>query len=296
MSIKNNIDMDIGEFVLSKIFRLWPVLFLSILLSTVFDGKFSWNLFLNAFFLQCIGVSLEYSGITWYISPFFWSLIFYFVLLKTIGNKISNIIIPLIVYFSFVINLNYMGGGFGRETIAYGISLGLLRCLAGIGLGYLLAKIMNYLYSTKYIDFFKIKSKIIEKTVFSLVEICTLGFIVRYTVFEKLNYSNKFVFVIMFCMLFISFVQKKGIVSDAFEIIGKYGLGRYSYSIYVMQQFSFDILKRTLWLKAGLIEREIVCIFVSVIFSVGVGIMVYYLVERPFVRLFKRKMKAIRYS
>lgn len=284
---------DTMEFILSKFFRLWPVLFFAIVMIMIINKDVNYPSFFISFFLQCVGISLDYKGITWYISPYFWSLIFYFLLLKNIKRETLNVIIPVIVYFSYVVNINYTGGGFGRETIWCCISLGFLRCLGGIGMGYLIAKVLDYIYSTKYIHFFRISQKVFSEIIFSALEIISLGFIIKYTVFSKLGYKNKFVFVIFFSILFICFVLKKGIVSCLFEFLGKSNLGRYAYSIYVMQQVSFYFLGKTLWLYQGIIECEWLCLLLSVFFSVLIGIIVYYLIEVPFIKIYKRRMELI---
>ena len=284
---------DTMEFILSKFFRLWPVLFFAIVMAMIINRDINYPSLFNAFFLQCIGISLDYKGITWYISPYFWSLIFYFLLLKNIREKTRNVIIPVIVYFSYVININYTGGGFGRETIWCCVSLGFLRCLGGIGMGYLIAKILDYIYSTKYLNFFRLNNRFISELIFSVLEFISLGFIIKYTVFGKLGYKNNFVFVIVFCILFICFVLKKGVVSRVFMLLGKSGLGRYAYSIYAMQQVSFYLLRKTLWLHQEIIECEILCLALSVLFSILVGIMVYHFIELPFMKFYRKRMKAL---
>lgn len=126
------------DFVLKKIFRLGPVLWFSILVGILgFSQKIQPAVF-NSLFLQCIGLSLEYKGINWYISPLFWASIFYFALLKSCENKKANLAIGVLVYFSYLVNISYLNGGFGRETVFGVVNLGLARALAGIGLGYLI--------------------------------------------------------------------------------------------------------------------------------------------------------------
>lgn len=281
------------EFVLSRFFRLWPVLFFSIVTAMLINKDLNYPSLLNAFFLQCIGISLDYKGITWYISSYFWSLIFYFLLLKNIKERTLNVIIPVIVYFSYVININFTGGGFGRETIWGFVSMGFLRGLGGIGMGYLIGKILDYIFSTKYYIFFRLKNRVISEIIFSVLELVLLGYIINYTVFARMEYNNKFVFVIFFSILLICFVLKKGIVSQLFEWLGKSGLGRYGYSIYAMQQVSFYLLRKTLWLHQEMIAREILCLALSVLFSIFVGVIVYHFIELPFINFYKRRMNSI---
>lgn len=137
------------QFILKKVFRLLPVLLFSLIICVVFfHHKLETALF-NGLFLQCNGLSLEYKGINWYISPLFWVSIFYFALLKTTEYKKANFNIALITYISYVILVN---NTFGRETIYGFLCLGVIRALAGIGLGYLVGLILNELKKVKIVN------------------------------------------------------------------------------------------------------------------------------------------------
>ena len=59
-------------------------------------------------------------------------------------------------------------------------------------------------------------------------------------------------------------------------------MGKYAYSIYVMQETAFFLLKRTLW-KNSVFCTEIrsALLGISVLAAVVLGIIIYYLVERP---------------
>ena len=178
-------DLSFKDFVVDKIARLWPVLAFYLLL----DG-FGYKQFINLFFLQSIGISFEPKGITWYISPFFWVLIFYFYLLKNFSLKIVNLLIALFIYFAFVININYSSGGFGAwDTLFYFLNLGVLRALAGIGTGYFIG---NF-YISKKEKIEKLNSKL-SYILFSVFEILTFGFLIYHFLFSPLQYKNQFIF------------------------------------------------------------------------------------------------------
>lgn len=64
-----------------------------------------------------------------------------------------------------------------------------------------------------------------------------------------------------------------------------------------MQQFSFQLMKKTIWRCTIFVDNVVVCLVVSVFLSVGVGIIAYYFVEKPFVEFYKKRIarvKAIR--
>ena len=272
-----NTQLTFEQFTIKKIARLWPVLAFSILLTCIITHSDYYTHFINLFFLQNIGLSTKYAGINWYISPFFWTSIFYFYLLRNFHSKYVNLIIAIIIYFSLTINISYLHGSFGRQTVLYIFNLALLQALAAMGIGYFIGMFYN-----RTRDFISEKFKgILSFIVMSAIEIYCFVFLIYHFVCHQLDYSNKLVFVIIFSILFYAFLIKKGLLSKLLD--NKYLAfgGKYAYSIYVMQQVTFYLLQMTLWKSAHFVSNIPLCIAVSVAFSVAIGIITYYLVEIP---------------
>lgn len=291
-SYKAKPQRSVKEFAYYKVARLWPVLFFSFVIGIIFFNYGTYTSFFNSLFLQCIGISFDYQGITWFVSPMFWVLIFYFVLLKTFkDHKKLNVFIGVIVYFSFVYNLNATNGGFGRETVGGFINLGLLTALSCIGLGYLIGVCVDSFLSLDSVKNFqpsKLQSAVIT-LIISVLEAASFGFIVYFTAFSNKTYKNKFTFVIVFSLLLLCMISGKGILSRICNNKFLGGLGKYSYSIYIMQQISFYILQRTLWQNTDYVQHHAYrCLAISVAFSVLVGIVVYYVIEKPCAVAFKK--------
>ena len=211
VSIENKSEVSFMMFAIKKIFRLAPVLIFSIVIGCLF---FSQNLLtglINSFFLQCIGLSTEFKGINWYISALFWASLFYYAILKNFERKKVNVIIAVIVYFSYLVNITACNGGFGRETVYGFVNLALARALAGIGLGYLLGlglvsfKTLNLNYSTRILRY----REPIKYIIFTVIELVALLFLIKYFLFG-LQYQNGIIVVIVFSILFISFICKTG--------------------------------------------------------------------------------------
>lgn len=129
-------DLSISQFIVNKVVRLWPVLAFSIIISVIFGWVNRYEAIFQILFLQCIGISLDYKGINWYVSPFFWGIIGIFALIKIFKREKGSFFLAIAVYFSYVTNINYLNGTFGRDTIWNFLSLAMLRAIAGIGLGY----------------------------------------------------------------------------------------------------------------------------------------------------------------
>lgn len=131
--------------------------------------------------------------------------------------------------------------------------------------------------------------KVFFVSVLELVSVLILSLTWFYRPFA---YDNLFIVVIMFSVLMCCLVFKNGegsgIVSKLLNHLFPY-MGKYSYSIYVMQQICFYILQRTLWEDTYLLENHIIVSMVlSMLFCATVGIITYYIVERPMVLLYKR--------
>lgn len=270
----HNSKEDIKEFVLKKIFRLGPVLWLSIIFGIIFFKQSIIVGLFNSLFLQCVGLSLDYKGINWYISPFFWASIFLFSILKTLDSKRQMFFLGALTYLAYVVNITYCNGGFGRETVYGLVNLGLARALAGIGLGYMIAVLLE---TFKDLNWFS--NKRIQTVLVSVIEITSFSFLIKYFLFG-LKHKNAFVVVIVFSILFICFVKKQGVLSRSLNRPIFSRVGKYSYSIYVMQQTCFYILAKTIWITP-IIQETILCLFCSLVFCVLIGILVYYCVERP---------------
>lgn len=270
-NISDTNNISITKFIWKKIARLGPVLIFSCIIGVIFFNQSIYPAIFNSIFLQCIGLSLDYKGINWYISPLFWSLIFYYAIFKNFDNKKIYVFVGGICYFAYLININYCHGGFGRGVIWNILDLSFLRALAGIGLGILIGKVLD--------EFTFIINHKIKYILFSIIEISSFLFLFRYFLFG-LKYKNAFIVIIIFTILLISFVKQYGILSRTLNLTIFSYLGKYAYSIYVMQQISFWILQKTLW-KTQIIENVSICILISLIFSVILGVVTYYFIEKP---------------
>jgi len=284
------------QFVKKKIARLWPSLAfysLIIIILLVFFGiqpPFNAGLdvqIFNIMFLQNIGLTPDAYGYNWFISSYFWTIIFYFYILKNFDIKYANLIIALCVYFSLVVNLNCSNFTlYGIETTYYNFfNAGLLRALTGIGIGYFIgifySKAKNYITAK---SFDNLKTFII----LTIIEVFCSFYLIKYLLFE-VNYKNALIFLIMFSILFFTVLIKKGAISKILD--NKYFafLGRYSYSIYVMQGITFLLLESTLWKTPYFIIHTKLTSFITLITAVILGILAYHIAEKPLSAYLKKK-------
>ncbi len=274
------------DFALNKISRLWPVLAFSVLAALIlhifYATQFSFGSeVFSLLFLKCTGVTLDYTGINWFISPYFWVMLFYFYVLKHFKFDKANFIIALVIYFSTVASVNYFHGRFDRETFALFFSGGMLYCLAGIGLGYFIGLFYEKVKNCSEI-FKTAAQKFIKFVIVSVIELCSFSFIIYHFFFKPLNNDNKIIYMIILSVLFFCFLIKQGLLSKIFNNNISEFLGKYSYSIYVMQQVAFDIMGITLWKHTDFLANyPVISIALSLLIAVLTGIFTYHLVEVP---------------
>ena len=288
-------DLSVIDFLKKKIVRLWPVAvfavcawFVIYLLGFIPPEKFGTfdNIF-GLFMINNIGIttSIGINVQSWYISSLILVLLFYFYILKYLDKHITNLIISVITLFSYSFLIHIQNGSLTGEieTYYYIFNVGIMRALAGCGLGYIIgiSGICNNLSESK-------KQKTLSLFVIGCFEILIFTFLIYNMCFNKLNYTNDMIFILAFVFLFIIFVRNYGIISKwmnnkFYEIIGKY-----AYSIFMSHRIAFAIISATLWKTDFVIYHNYLTIFYSIIIAILFGIVVYYLIEKPFAVLLKK--------
>ena len=110
--------------------------------------------------------------------------------------------------------------------------------------------------------------------------------------YSRKAYENQFIVVILFPIFLACLLTRKGIVSRLtdYKFVGF--PGKYAYSIYVMQEVAFAILKRTLWKNTDFLhDYPVAAIATSVFLTAALGIPTYYLVEQPSARFLKKTLQ-----
>jgi peptidoglycan/LPS O-acetylase OafA/YrhL len=221
---------------------------------------------------------------TWFVSVLFWVLIFYFQFIKVVDKRYHGFLIWLLVVAAY--SLYYNAGNFGTggniDNIFYIFNIGVLRGFAGVGLGY-------FVYQLYEKDFLKNVSKKM-KLFLSFLEIYFFTYILYYAVFSKhLPAKTGFAFIIAFFILFYLFLVKQGILSNLLENNFSNILGKYSFSIYMMHPCAY-ILFRNIVHSSFLESHKSVYFFILVFSGVILGILVYYLFEKPIAKFIKSKI------
>lgn len=281
-------QQPVAVTVLDKFVRLWPVLlFYSVFQFLFLDHTVRASQILDLFFLRCTGISMDFAGIIWYIGPFFWGTLLLAGLQKVLDKGKLTLVLALLAYWGYAINLNTTGGELHREIALEVVSLGFARVIAGLSLGYLVSSFWDALQCA-FVFSMSPRGKTATATAVETVLLLFLG--IRFFTPRLAGITEQsFVYVLLFAILIVSLSTNCSLLSRLCTRFRLGALGKYAYSIYVMQQISFDLLKRTLWKNTALVlgHPYPTCI-VSVAFSVLVGIAVYFLVERPCAAAYRR--------
>ena len=235
---------DTFSFAINRLKRLLPLFIFSLVCIFVlslfkFCEYYSYSNILNLFLLRCVGfqLGLVNNPCSWFICALFWSSLFYHYLYRNFSRKIVNLIIFIVSFYSFCLILSFYSTvgiipGAHWEMIA-AIPGGLLRGFASIGLGYFIGMLSNTVLKDmleKY-DNMRAYKKYLSYFVNSSLEIYLFLFIVNNSIFHKIRYENDFIFIIVFSLLFLLFIAKKGLLSNLLENNISALLGKYSYSI-----------------------------------------------------------------
>ncbi len=275
------------QFAVDRVVRLWPVLAFYTIIMLVFFGLDAYTAVFDLLFLRATGISLDSYGVIWYIGPFFWCSLLLYALLRLMQPRWHGLMLAILTYVGYVMNINLYSGGLGRD-VEYGfVSMAMLRVLAGLSLGCLLAMLLRHQQAKAAANAQNFRWRVVQ----SVAEIGLSAFLVAYLLLGLPQSQNQLIVVIAFFLLLYCVCREgNGIVSILLgnPLLAK--LGRYAYSIYVMQQISFYILWRTLWLQSDFVYYHTYwCIAASVLFSVLVGVLTYHLVERPVVKWWYQK-------
>ena len=137
-------------------------------------------------------------------------------------------------------------------------------------------------------QFNTLKSKII----FSVLEIYLFFTLFYYLCFHASSYNNVLFEVIIFLLLFICFLLHKGILSKLLENNVSSFLGKFTYSIFLSHYLIKDLWNIYIMNKCQhfVIYHPIINIVSIFIVSIIVGMLTYYLIEKPSAKFLKNRL------
>lgn len=298
---KLNTKYSIWDFVKKKIIRLWPVLIFLLLITSVASlfGIYNFNLYdkilalvgLNGTGLIMIKTTSN-AGLFWYVSAMFWVLLLFYYLRKYFDKKNVDLFIAFCIYFSYAFLIHAKGGKINHsdQNFYYIFNVGMLRALGGIGLGYFIGD----WYRNNEIKIKELILNVWQKVGLTILEFMCLYFIINNLMLRQLKYGNDMIYIIAFVSIIILFLINKGYIS---RLINDTKIGdasvfcaKYTYSIYMMQFFVFNIVNRLVWQKYPefVISHQIINVVLTLLCAIIFGVFTYYFVEKKFADYFMR--------
>lgn len=291
-----NTKLTVIEFLKKKFIRLFPVMLCMFGLSFVlhqFDiGPFNkYTYVLSLFFLNNVGLTTAYGlHATWFISVLVSVSTFYFYIIKHFEKKYSDLIIFILIMFSYAFLIHALKGSIDRGICQYYyvFSFGVMRGLAGIGIGIFIANIYNE-YKAVIKSY---KPTVLNIVIYSLLELYFFGFVTYNLLFHKISGNNDLIIILAFCVLFYLFILKRGILSKFFESNGSVVMGRYAFSLFLVHLYILDILKVCFWKHNAMFVQAhpIFNIIMPIAISMLCAFILYHFVEIPATKYLKKKL------
>ncbi|MGN1153457.1 MAG: acyltransferase family protein [Candidatus Gastranaerophilaceae bacterium] len=294
--LKLNKDLSMWQFIKKKLIRLYPMLIFGIILSFVFSltGSFEFTYYDNVLmFFGLSGTSLVLKrgnvSVFWYVSAMLWVLIPLFYLIKNYSIKNINLLLGILIFVSYSIILRMPPKGeinYVIPTFYKFINVGMLRAIAGIGVGYFIGE----WYKSNMENIINIRLSALHILIISILEFVSLYFIINNLFFHRLKYQNQIVFIIVFTIIIVLFLISKGIISKLLNSVNFYQFSKYTYSLYITHLIVLDYLACTLWKNVNnfVYIHPILNFVFTLIFIFAIGIFTHHLIEVPVQNYFKR--------
>lgn len=258
------------KYITNRFIRIYPVFLFYNIIMLIMKWEPAFFTKTNIFLLECMHNSFTCEGILWFITPFIWSCILLYIILKLTKRFSRYIIWPLMII-CYITMIDVSGGYFNTFTyISPFINFATLRVISGLCIGILLG---TYQDKIKQFDLTTFQSSIIETIVICLL--FTNLFITKI-------FINDLYTIGLFTVLIYIFTMKKSYIGGFLNKSFFGYFGRYAYSIYIMQQISFIILNKT-DIQYHFFATQTLILYT--IISVLIGILTYYIIEYPIQKL-----------
>lgn len=275
-------DIHCWRYVMHKMKRLLPTMLAALviifLLSTFYsDIEFNW---FNAFYTITFTASFMPSGTGyfWFVGPLFWSSLFYFYTLKYYDKKHLNVIFSIVIICSYSLLINNSSNNFWnvRPHLFNFLNMGMLRGLAGMGIGYFIA-----MFYTENVDKLRnVHVSFPHRVLITCIEAALLLFIIYYGSLCTFV-GNPMLAIFAFMALFFTFLLKWGFISKFLDNGFSVFLGKYVYTIYVMESAMHHYLKHVI----SSMPHQIIMggggmLLLIIIGHIGASVIIYHCLEK----------------
>jgi len=279
-------DKSYLKFVVSRIARLFPLYFFSLILLLGINLYMQQFPHINAYFLKNFlliqtvlpNAGMGYNWPSWSISIEFWLNISLFFLLIQYRKYFYALVITVICY--SVLFSHQLIDHANIQNI-FGLPAGLYRGAAGLSLGYLSYEVYLRVLKIRFL------SKI-DNFWYSLLEIVLI--IIVFFILKNDLLQTKIICIFLLPIFVILFALEKGVISSLFKVPGINKLGVLSYGLYLLH-VPFLVLFRYLdFIPKQDIQTPIMtAIGFSILISI-IAILIFWLIEQPLKLKIKRSV------
>ncbi len=279
------------HFSLKKALRFWPTLCFAVLVTAILSlfGLIKFDIgqnILNLLFITkgSTGLTTRYTNlnVSWFVCSLFWSGLFYYAIFRLIKDQFTrNFVISLISYFGLVI---YMNSSVRDSQVIFGFLIkGGTLAISLIGVGILFGNFLSEI---------NINTVNLQPITATILEIICIVYIVNGCIFNKFQ-ETLLVPLLVSLTFFGLLILKRGWISSFLNHTYFSQIGKYAFSIYIMQDTCFVGI-RYLWLNilgGAVKDCPIIMIIISISICVCIGVITYHLIEKPLANYCKQKLE-----
>lgn len=267
------------DFTLHKIKRLFPPLAFSIITITCLKKVAFSKIALNLLFLQSTALSYQMvvNTAAWFVSALLIVSVFYAGVVKSFPKTQGLFFISISCFLAYSYMLRAIGGV--GELANFFLMNGTIRGLAGTALGYLLAEVL--LRKGQAISNF-LSSSIFSRCLTTMFEITASILIIYYVICGRDFVQSYILMVVLFVVLFVTLIYRQGYFSRILDNNISAFLGKYAFSIYIMQAAYNAYARKNFWKDYAFIsEHFALAVFLNLLGYTLLGVITYHLVENP---------------
>lgn len=279
LSYNYQASRTIGSFALNKILSFVPYIFLANLGCLLLEQNFNIEKFLSGIFFYAttnLYQNYTYYHPAWFLIVLFWTTLFYFSLMKNLPNNLCYFLIAIIAFVFLPLRADIFPIPATNLHFPF-LTNGMIRGLAYVGIGCLLAKIYKP-QPTELCVSSRLFYTLLEGSLF--LYIIFMLFLPKY--FASLN-----IMLICFIALFELLLLKRGYISRYFDNPFCFNLSKFALPIYMTHDIFIPQIFRLNCLEACSTTSKVL---IAVIFSTFFGVLTYYLfnfAKYMHIRLFK---------
>ena len=294
-ALKLDTTQSLWTFLKKKLIRMYPVILFSMILFSIcaIFGLVKFNFFNSLTDLLLInGTSLVLQwgqgAVSWYVSTLLWVMALLFYVQKYYSRAAANLLVALGTVFSYAMIIHAQKGGIHNHLTTYGyvFSISMLRGFGGIGVGYFIALwYQQYLQNPLTQPFSRSKTLIC-----TALEAIGLYVIIGGLLFHKIKAPNQLFFIAAYAVVIVLFLLRKGWISRLLDHDLWVKLSQYTFAIYICHSLIRSLLKYNIAAKyPKLVTAYPACYaLLALVLSVALGVLVYYLVEKPAAKYLKK--------